>query len=526
MNAIMGKIVSVSAQAGRRGKQRGIIPVKVRFKAVARLPERADVPAWLVDQVLTVQREVADVREIGGTGDAIALTPGESEKWLAPLTVEPATIDGKLPTALRLSLRWWKTATPPEFAVKALGKTITGTFSRRGESFYALVRLSDLIDEDARRPIEIEITCESLRAVCAVVPASKPAFHRFIDIRGEGYRLLNGFYSIDIVANQAGGAIIGFRERGRGVDHFARTSETQKALDKAGHSDRVWVGGQDKLPEAKLAFTIRQHESGGTRVEIDGIIDEGKNVRSAATYRLLDGLPLLVLRRDARIGEAKPDEKKEKPKEPTDSLVPLQLGFRHATTVEGDGVWGGQIISADGDRLAAVRACFENDHSQRGEWTLKSGWAMVHHPLRREVTLLLVDPEHPPEFLSWAGSGFITVEPNWFPRPYRPPAGAAFTIAMSAGETGGASIDGAWVACRGRSDGKGFWCLAIARLRSPAPNAGAEFRLGKYKVSASLGVHAVEGVGDVHFAAVYFPDKHKSHDLDAVVAGIPRWSKP
>src|SRR6202041_2010754 len=114
------------------------------------------------------------------------------------------------------------------------------------------------------------------------------------------------FYAIDITANQAGGAIIGFRERARDIDHFARTDETQKALDKVGHCDRVMIGNEDKLPKATMAFTVRQHETGSTRVEVEGVIDEGKNVRSTAAYRLFDDLPLLVLRRDARIGEGKP----------------------------------------------------------------------------------------------------------------------------------------------------------------------------------------------------------------------------
>jgi hypothetical protein len=258
-------------------------------------------------------------------------------------------------------------------------------------------------------------------------------------------------------------------------------------------------------------------------VEMDGIIDEAKNVRSAVSYRLMDSLPLLVLRRDARIGEAKPDEKK---KEPTDSLVPLQLGFRHATTLEGDGVWGSQIIAADEGRLGVIRACFENDHAQRGEWFLKSGWAMVHHPLRRQVTLLLVDPARPPEFISWAGAGFLTLEPHWLGRPYRPPGGAAFTIAMSAGEVGGASLEGAWVACRAPSDGTGILCVAIARLKSPQKDAVAEFRLGREKRAASLQMTSIEGIGVIYCATVHFPATRAAAELDASIAGIPSRSKP
>jgi hypothetical protein len=522
MNAILGKIVSVKPGAKRRGR----IRIAVRFKATALLPNRMEVPAWLANEILTIHREVADPNEIGGPGDAIALTRAESEKWLEPLVIDPETINGKLPAVLRFTLRWWKSNAAPEFTAKALGKTITGTFIRRGEIFSASVSTNRLLDVNVPRPIEIEITCKPLRAVCAVIPFDKPASHHFIDLRGEGYRLLNPFYAIDIVAGRAGGGIIGWRERLRGVDHLAQTAQTQKAFDKAGHTDRVWVGGQEKLADAKLTFTVRQHESGATRVEIDGVIDEEKNARSSATYRLLDGLPLLVIRRDARIGEPKPDEKKEKPNEPTDSLVPLQLGFRHATTLEGNGAWGSQLLSMDGDRLAPVRALFENDYAQRGEWMLKSGWAMVHHPLRREVTLFLTDPEHPPELLSWAGSDFLTLEPNWLPRVYRPPAGAAFSVAMCAGEIGGASADGAWVVCRALPDDKGFLCIAIARLRSPAEDADAEFRLGKETVSASLSSQYIEGIGLIHLAKAYFKGTNKSRDLDAVVAGIPSRSRP
>jgi hypothetical protein len=522
MNAIQGKIVSVKSGA----KQRGLTRFTVQFKAIALLPERADVPAWLTDQVLTVQREVADPREIGGAGDAISLTTAESDKWLMPLVIEPATIDGKLPRTIHVTLRWWKNETPPPFTVSALGKKVSGSFVLRGNIFSAVVPAKDLLDADAPRPFEITVACDALRAICPVVSPADPGFCQFLDRRGEGYRLLNRWYAIDLVA-KLGGAIVGFRERARNVDHVAAAPMTQKALDRAGHTDRVLIGNADKLLEAKLAFAVRQRETGTTRVEVEGVVDEGKNLRSAAAYQLRDGLPLLVLRRDARLGEAKSDEKKDdKKKEPTDSLVPLQLGFRYATMLDGDGVWGSQIIAPDGDRLGAIRAMFENDHAQRGEWRLKSGWALMHHPLRRQATLFLFDGGHPPELVAWAGQDFMTLEPAWLGRPYRPPGGAAFTLGLSAGEVCGAALDGAWVACQAPSDGNAIVCAAIAKLRDPQPDAVAEFQLGRAKRSAPLTRTFIEGVGEVHYAVVHFPAGRKIETLDAAVAGIPGRSKP
>jgi hypothetical protein len=84
------------------------------------------VPDWLQDQVLVIERDVVDRREVGNPGDSIVLTPAESARWLYPLAIRPAVAYGELPPTLQLCLRWWKDDKPPEYNVRANGRRQSG----------------------------------------------------------------------------------------------------------------------------------------------------------------------------------------------------------------------------------------------------------------------------------------------------------------------------------------------------------------------------------------------------------------
>ena len=112
------------------------------------MPRRTKVPEWLKDQTLTLRREVRDLREAGGPGDSLVLTPVESEQWLYPLTVTPDVAYGKLPGTLQLRLRWWKDEKLPEWTVKANGRSLSGQFTKEGEAGVATVETKTFFDFD------------------------------------------------------------------------------------------------------------------------------------------------------------------------------------------------------------------------------------------------------------------------------------------------------------------------------------------------------------------------------------------
>ncbi|MGD2175001.1 MAG: hypothetical protein PVJ27_06325, partial [Candidatus Brocadiaceae bacterium] len=130
MRSLLGKITDLKKR-GKRGSGSGTLRrLEVSFKAACVMPGRTKPPEWLKDQKLKVTREVADLREVGGVGDSIVLTPSESARWLYPLSAEPDTSYGEAPAKLELSLRWWKDKKPGEFTVFANGRRVSGKFAK------------------------------------------------------------------------------------------------------------------------------------------------------------------------------------------------------------------------------------------------------------------------------------------------------------------------------------------------------------------------------------------------------------
>lgn len=165
MNAILGKIQSVDKSAASEPSRHRM---EIKFSPRCVMPERTKVPEWLKDQTLTVTRTVMDPREIGGPGDSIVLTPAESRKWLAPLTVTPVICFGSLPSELTVALRWWKDEKPPEIEVTANGRTRRIKLEKSGDQYEAEVSSSEFYGGHEALPTEVVSAAKNCRqpALC------------------------------------------------------------------------------------------------------------------------------------------------------------------------------------------------------------------------------------------------------------------------------------------------------------------------------------------------------------------------
>ena len=144
---------------------------------------------------------------MGGVGDSIVLTPRESAKWLFPLAVQPDVAYGRLPTSLKLTLRWWKNKKPGEFTVCANGRRKTGKLVKRDKVFSASVPTRDFFDRDPSLPAEFTVTFDKLTVGCTVLPAETACHCKLRTVYGDRHRIENTWYAIDVCAGEAGGGI-------------------------------------------------------------------------------------------------------------------------------------------------------------------------------------------------------------------------------------------------------------------------------------------------------------------------------
>jgi hypothetical protein len=518
MKSLLGKITNVKKR--RKRAAGGLQRLEVSFKPACVMPARGQPPEWLKDQTLKVARQVRDPREVGGVGDSIMLAPAEAAQWLYPLAVEPEVSYGAVPAKLELSLRWWKDKKPGEFTVFANGRRVSGKFKKNGEAFAATVATRAFFHSEPTLPLSFEISFDKLKVGSAVLPAEGCFQHRLRTVRGERHRLESPWYAADVVA-EGGGGILRLLEKGREVDHFRTDSQlVSDPLDQGGHRDRVRFGWQEKLSEVTMTSATARDEGHALQLCLEGVLDEGKNARTAAACTLMAGLPLLVLRREALFGPAKKQEDKkkdEKPKEPVDDMSAVSLGFRSASPRDRNSCSGSRIVSVEKERLAVVRRTHMNEGLWNG-WRLSEGWALVEHPQRDECMLYVFNTENPPVLGTWAGQRVITLEPRWLPMPLRPGDGAGFTTALSAGEVCGATVGGAWVACRRPVSG-GVECALVGRI--DGPERGATFRVGRRSADAPLEPMLLPGVGTIHVASAVVPRARMNYRFDATAGGIP-----
>ena len=525
MDALLGKIAGITREESPDAADASS-RYRVRFKAACVLPRRGAPPEWLKDQVLTVSRSAGDAREIGGPGDSIVLTPRESAPWLYPLGIDPPLAHGALPPTLEVRLRWWKDDKPPEFEMRANGRVHSAAFTPDGDGgFTASVPTSVFFDIAPALPVTFAVTCDRFQAAATIVPAGEPWARKIALLEGERYRCENPWFVVDVSGASHGGGIAALRERGRDLDHFARPADRiQTPFHEGGHTDRFRTGWQwsDKLDTAGLSLGAIRREGGATRIDLEGVVDEGQNLRTSVAYAVYDDLPLITLSRDFRFGKGKDESKDPKPpREPIDDLFGVGLSFRAASAPERNGTGGSRVLCAHEDRLAAARSAEVNDQWRFDGWKMKDGWALVEHPHRRSYLLYLFDRQTPPHLAVWHGPNVITLEPYWPFQPVRADEAVGFQLAISAGEAAGAMPEGAWVACRAPLPDGGVRCALIARLRAGKTEEGARFTLGGETRTADLRQILLPAVGLAACGTADFPGGQMSDAFDAEAGGIP-----
>jgi hypothetical protein len=529
MHALLGKITEVTPTPATAGLGNNSTRWTIRFKAACVMPERTRVPEWLKDPVLTIEREVADPRELGHPGATLLLTPAESARWLHPLAVAPTVTYGELPRTLQLHLRWWKEEKLPEFRVQANGRWHAGQFVRDGDGGIATVETASFFEFEPRLPVAFEVTCDKINVACTVLPENEPYYRKLLLPEGERHRLENGWYCVDINAQRHGAGIEALVEKGRGVDHFRLPeNRIQPAFHNGGHTDRFCTSWDwsEKMQEVAMTCAGARREGAATRLSLEGIVDEGQNMRTSVLYTLYDGLPLILLERSFQFHKGKSKEgdgkeKDEKPKEPIDDMKPLQLGFRAAWKAERDGHSGSRLLCVDGEHLAVVRGAQAGEYVDYEGWRMSDGWALAEHPRRREYTLYLFDRQAPPHLATWLGAEAMTLEPFWPYAPVRPEESLGYSVALTAGEIAGAGVEGAWVACRAPIAGGGVRCAVIARLRDATEVTTADLTLGGQTRETALQRILVPGIGSISYAIVEFAHGRLDHPFDGTVARIP-----
>ena len=513
MQGLIGKIIAGKIINADNKTQ------EIRFKPAAVLPLRTSVPEWLKDKTLTALRSVQDARELGGPGDSIVFGPAEADKWLRPLTVTPSIIDGDPPDNLLVTLAWWHENTPPELMAVASGRRIRVDLVRNGDHFTASVPISALRGA-AGYPEQISIEGAGLKAQCALIPPSSLSACAIELPQCHGYRLQTSWLSMDIATDHYVGCIAGLTERGRKIDHFARPAGiTQIPYEHGGHYERVkFEWNWNDTPRGQKAVTIGTRQEGGAiRLDLQGAADPGKEMRTSAVYMVYDTIPLATVQREYSI-HPKTDEKDDgKLKEPIDQLSSPKLGIRSASVVERNGIESSRVLLSDGSRLVSVRGMAGVKQGSRS-WKLHDGWALLEHPARRSRILYLFDTDRPPMLQVWNGVHEISVEPQWEAVSVSPGKSFGVTTGLVAGEIGGASKAGAWVAVRApETDGSVRWAI-IARLAPSTPERGVMVVSGQIRRSATLEPFHVAGIGTIYKAAVTLP---KAGDIENItVAGI------
>lgn len=526
MQSLLGKITHIVPKAGDVVRERALTSLEIKFKPTCVLPRQTKLPEWLKDQTLTLERAVVDVREIGHPGDSLVLTPAEATRWLSPLVVTPAVAAGELPRTLDIELRWCKEEKPPEFTVRANGRTWSAPFVKEGERLVGSVATAGFFDAPSALPVVFEVTCDKLRATCTVTPRDEPGAFRLVLPEGERHRLENAWYAVDILAQSHAGGIAGLRERVRAVDHYRRSADLiADPLEHGGHCDRFRAAWDwsEQMRDAAMTCAGGRREGGGVRLDLEGVLDEGQSLRTSVSYQLYDELPLLLMQRDYRYGKVKQaegKEKDEKPKEPIDVMKAMGFGFRAAFAAERDGSSGSRVLCTDGERLIAMRSVETGDYQRHGYWRMADGWAIAEHPQRKEHTLYLFDTRHAPHLATWLGHHTFTLEPRWPMLPVRPEESVGYALALTAGELCGAADDGCWVACRAPLASGGMRCAVVARLRRPGEDAQATFLLGGETRRLPLANLLLPGVGRLQWAVAEFPGGQATDALAVNVAGI------
>jgi hypothetical protein len=109
----------------------------------------------------------------------------------------------------------------------------------------------------------------------------------------------------------------------------------------------------------------------------------------------------------------------------------------------------------------------------------------------------------------------MTLEPFWAGVPLKSGDSTGFSLGLAAGEIGGASNNGAWIACRTAQNNEQKFAL-IGRFKT-APQA-AIFRLGENEVKAPLSAMLLPGIGTIHVATAQMPSDISNNDFTATLS--------
>ena len=491
MQSLLGRIVEICSDQTRH---------KITIEPLCTLPDRKAPPDHLKGQKLTFEREVFDIREIGELGDSIVLKYGEAFRFLHPLLFHWNNLWrlNALPNHLSVALIWWKDEAPPRWTARSGSKTISGAWQKEKWGWECSVPLGELIAHGLAKPFEIQFTCGELQRKCTVAPNETSFITQNHEADATFYHLENLWFQTDISPHRAG-SIKHLNHSYEGVHsvHFSDSQLIQDPLNNFGHTDRFrsgW-GEWNAMREVTLDACGTSREANSSRVTMEGEIEDGLRTQFSAT--LLDDWPLLLMRRDFSL-HAKKEEKKDELKQPIDEMRLFQYGFRCAVKPDqkSSRVW----CRADGETMTFSLA-HENENQAFWHWKIENGWALFEQAARREFLLYFFDAENAPHLGLARGAHFAALEPFWAGVPLKAGDSVGFSLALAAGEIGGANECGAWVVCRTTRNNEWHFAL-MARLENS--DCDAVFRVGTETKRVPLTALYLPSIGTVHGAKTTF----------------------
>jgi hypothetical protein len=522
MLALLGKIISIiKIETSETTLNR----YEIKFKAACMLPSRSAAPEWLKDQILSITRDVCDLREIGHPGDSIVLSSEESIKWLNPLNVIPNIISGVIPDSIRIDLKWWKDDKTPEYSIRANAVSMTGKLEKSDDRWYADIPTSDFFPANIKLPIDIEVMVDKIKTVCSILPIDEPWTRKLYLPEGERHRLDNKWYALDIVSHTFGGGISAIKEKGRGVDHFrAPNNQIGDDLELAGHIDVLIQGGWERgsMMRTPMSCAGYYYEGDSSRACFEGVVDEGKGIRSSVTYTLFDDLPIILVDRKFQFNEPKKSndlKANEAPKEMIDNLIPIACGFRPGWIVDRSSDDGSRLICMDEKRLAEYRPAKICDPQMMYNIKISSSWMLIEHPIRGESMLYLIDKKHIQYVAMHMNNHSVFINTASPVVPLMPNSSIGFMLGISTGELCGASTDGAWVASR-IPIANGIQCVVVCSLNQPK-QADAVLSVGDQALTIPMTKAIIPGIGTIYYAIQDFLDMTMSDSFDVTAAGIP-----
>ena len=499
MQSLLGRIIALKSDESRH---------TITIEPLCTLPDRKAPPDHLKNQKLTFEREVTDAREIGELGDSITLTVKESRKLLRPLSIvrQPDSLN------FDLTLHWFKDEKPPDWTAQAGNKLWRGGWENEGSFYHAGLDISKR--NRPKTPFEIEVSCADFKVKRTVEPDEPPCITRIHTPYGEEFRAANQWIEVGITP-KSGGAITMLWHHYGISNHFLPLPRLiHHPLDWAGHTDRFRTGWGEwkEMREAKMEVVGAMREANTSRVNMQGEIEDGLRTQFSAT--LLDDWPLLLTRREFSLHPKKEDKKAEDEfKQPIDEMRLFQSGFRCAVAPDkkSSRVW----CRADGETVPFSLAR-ENEHQSFWHWKMEEGFALFEQRGRREWLLYFFDSNNAPHLGLWRGSHVATLEPFWAGVPLKPGESTGFSLGLAAGESGGASDLGAWVACRTIRENQ--WnCALLARCF--LPNAVAVFQIAEQMQHVALVPMFLPGIGTVYGASARFEMNDKNEAFEAHLEG-------